>query len=154
MPLILFILLILPLNVYPSFYKMEVWEVLKGKGEPKYFVDPESKKLHSTYQYIESLMEVESEGRNITTPEKNVRDVSYGPLQIRCKTAKWMGYKKSCNTLRYAENSIPVAVKYALMLLKKHRYNVKKSASAYNAGTPTLRNSRYTKKVLALLSSL
>lgn len=59
---------------------------------------------------------------------------SYGLYQIKCDTAKGVGFKGKCSELRDARVNIIFGLLYLKSKMQKH--NLKAALSAYNAGRP------------------
>lgn len=85
---------------------------------------------------IQAMSWVENRYRNVTVTDNG--SLSYGPLQIKCDTARMVGLKFDCEQLRDPEVSIRFAIKYYELQLKRYNGNIEKAVAAYNAGSATI----------------
>jgi len=74
----------------------------------------------------------------------------YGLGQIRCGTAKQMGFKGSCDQLHDAKNNLEFSMAYLRYALDLTNNDVCKAASYYGSGLiPTTNKTSYCRKILA-----
>ena len=87
--------------------------------------------------------------------EANVGDYSYGLMQVRCDTAKWMGWNGNCGDLLNPETNIQVGTKFLAYLQAQFPNDIERVISAYNAGPGNAErpfvNPGYVNKVLGFL---
>lgn len=92
---------------------------------------------------IAAIMEIESSGR------KDVKGTSgeFGLMQIKCDTARQVGFTGECKDLFVAYTNIFWGAKYLQWQWKRYNGNLSQVFSAYNAGTATDANPLYVRKV-------
>lgn len=84
--------------------------------------------------------------------EKAIGDAGeIGLMQIKCETARQMGYGGGCGALFFPALNIWYGAKYLRWQLTRYRGDLQSALSAYNAGTATERNQDYVNRVLNLL---
>ena len=87
--------------------------------------------------------------------EANVDDYSYGLMQVRCDTARWMGWSGNCEDLLRPETNVGVGTKFLAFLARKFPNDIERQISAYNAGPGNAKrpfvNPGYVSKVLGYL---
>lgn len=94
---------------------------------------------------IASVIEVESNGHADETGAVG----EIGLMQMKCKTARDMGYIWDCKRLYIPELNILYGAKYLAWQLKRYGGNLRMTLSAYNAGTATLSNPTYISKAIS-----
>jgi len=111
---------------------------------------------------IAAIMHRESEGcASVSCWEPRVKDYSVGLMQIRCDTAKWLGfdnpYEKrtlawwmKCFELESKVwTNVGLGAKYLRWQYERYE-DWEKAISAYNAGSYTVANRKYVQDVLRL----
>ena len=84
---------------------------------------------------IKAIMRAESNFNPMAKRhEANVNDYSYGLMQVRCDTAKWMGYSGECEDLLNPETNIQVGTKFIAYLQRQFTNDTERVIAAYNAG--------------------
>lgn len=101
---------------------------------------------HVPFNLLLNLTWVESSWRPTKVNPRDGGSASYGPGQMKLRTARYMGYTGSILGLASARGSRQAA-KYLHFLWLKHGRNWRKAVSAYNAGHVTSLNKTYVKKV-------
>lgn len=94
---------------------------------------------------IAAVIEVESSGN----PDSTGTAGEFGLMQIKCETAKDMGYFWDCQRLYLPEINILYGAKYLAYQSKRYGGNIRLILSAYNAGTATSKNPTYVNKTMA-----
>lgn len=94
---------------------------------------------------IAAVIEVESSGN----PDSTGTVGEFGLMQIKCETAKDMGYAWDCQRLYMPELNILYGAKYLAWQSKRYGGNLRLILSAYNAGTATSKNPTYVNKAVA-----
>ena len=94
---------------------------------------------------IAAVIEVESGGRANSTG--TVGEI--GLMQIKCDTAKQMGYVGDCQKLYNPDLNILYGAKYLAWQSKRYGGNLRMIFSAYNAGTATSSNPTYVGKAMS-----
>lgn len=94
---------------------------------------------------IASVIEVESDGNSASTG--TVGEI--GLMQMKCETAKDMGYVWDCKRLYLPDLNILYGAKYLAWQLKRYGGNLRMTLSAYNAGIATLANPTYVNKAMS-----
>ncbi len=94
---------------------------------------------------IAAIMEIESSGR------KDAKGTSgeIGLMQIKCDTARQVGFTGECKDLFAADTNIFWGAKYLRWQWKRYNGNLSQVFSAYNAGTATDTNTLYVRKVMS-----
>ena len=86
---------------------------------------------------VQAISWQETRHRNVTVMDRG--SLSYGPMQIKCDTArlKTLEYslKYSCDQLRKEKVGIRFGIYYINYQLERYEGNVKDAISAYNMGT-------------------
>lgn len=92
---------------------------------------------------IAAIMEIESSGR------KDAKGTSgeFGLMQIKCDTARQVGFTGECKDLFIAYTNIFWGAKYLQWQWTRYNGNLSQVFSAYNAGTATDANPLYVRKV-------
>lgn len=135
---LLAILFILTPDKAANSYGLDISDIVKDM----------SKKYNIPACVIKGVISVESKGNVLARAnEKKVRSSSHGLMQVRCKTAKFMG-AKDCSDIYNPETNIELGTKYIQYQVKRYNGDMKKALSAYNAGRAVTFNQAYTKKVL------
>ena len=94
---------------------------------------------------IAAVIEVESSGN----PEVTGTAGEFGLMQIKCETAKDMGYVWDCPRLYLPDINILYGAKYLAWQSKRYGGNLRLILSAYNAGTATSKNPTYVNKAMS-----
>lgn len=94
---------------------------------------------------IAAVIEVESGGM----PDSTGTVGEIGLVQIKCDTARQMGYQGECKTLYQPALNILYGAKYLAWQSKRYGGNLRMIFSAYNAGTATSTNSAYVNKAMS-----
>jgi len=87
--------------------------------------------------------------------EMEAQRTSYGLMQIKCSTARYIGFSRLCQKLYNAQTNLAFGVKY-LAILKRRYKSDPDMISAYNQGQPfkdsngQFKNYRYVRNVLIL----
>jgi hypothetical protein len=87
--------------------------------------------------------------------EMEAQRTSYGLMQIKCSTARYIGFSRPCQKLYNAPTNLAFGVKY-LAILKRRYKSDPDMISAYNQGQPfrfsngQFKNYRYVRNVLIL----
>jgi len=77
----------------------------------------------------------------------------YGLGQIRCGTAKQMGFNGKCEELRDPKNNLESSMAYLRYALDLTNNDVCKAASYYGSGIiPTSNKTAYCRKILAVIN--
>lgn len=113
---------------------------------------------NTSYPLLYSICHVETNCKNITILDN--KSNSYGPMQIKLKTAQKFEPKINAEDLSRPEINIKIGAMYLRYQLNRYNNNWCKAIAAYNAGTykesiiltgyPT--NYNYVKKVLNILN--
>ena len=72
----------------------------------------------------------------------------YGVFQVKCDTARVIGYDGPCGRLLDAETNIRVGLKHLELAIKRSKGNLKLAASKHNGG---LGRTKLVKKYVALV---
>lgn len=87
--------------------------------------------------------------------EANVDDYSYGLMQVRCDTARWMGWSGNCEDLMRPDTNIGMGTKFLAYLQRQFPNDLERQISAYNAGPGNAArpfvNPGYVKKVMGFI---
>lgn len=94
---------------------------------------------------IAATIEIESSGYSGTTGAAN----EIGLMQIKCDTAKMMGFKGDCARLFNPDLNVLYGAKYLKFQFHRYDDNVEKMFSAYNAGTYTKANKTYVSRAMS-----
>ena len=94
---------------------------------------------------IAAVIEVESSGN----PKATGTVGEFGLMQIKCETARDMGYPYDCQRLYAPDLNILYGAKYLAYQSKRYGGNLRLILSAYNAGTATSKNPTYVNKAMA-----
>jgi hypothetical protein len=81
---------------------------------------------------VKAMSWTESKHKNVVIPDSG--SLSYGPLQIKCLTARHMGFRGRCKELMIAETSLYYGIKYIEYQLKRYNNNYYEAVAAYNSG--------------------
>lgn len=94
---------------------------------------------------IAAVIEVESNGN----PKSTGTVGEIGLMQMKCETAKDMGYVWDCKRLYLPDLNILYGAKYLAWQSKRYGGNLRLVLSAYNAGTATSANPTYVNGAMA-----
>lgn len=94
---------------------------------------------------IAAVIEVESSGN----PNSTGTVGEIGLMQMKCETAKDMGYVWDCKRLYAPELNILYGAKYLAYQSRRYGGTIRLILSAYNAGTATSKNPTYVNKAMA-----
>lgn len=94
---------------------------------------------------IAAVIEVESDGR----PSIRGTAGEFGLMQLKCETARDMGFVWDCKRLYQPELNILYGSKYLAYQTKRYGGNLRMVLSAYNAGTATSANQAYVDKAMS-----
>ena len=94
---------------------------------------------------IAAVIEVESSGN----PDSRGTVGEIGLMQIKCETAKDMGYVWDCQRLYTPELNILYGAKYLAYQSRRYGGNLRLILSAYNAGTATSKNPTYVNRAMS-----
>jgi hypothetical protein len=87
--------------------------------------------------------------------EMEAQRSSYGLMQIKCSTARYIGFSRPCQNLYNAATNLAFGVKYMSILKRRYKSDTD-MISSYNQGQPfkfkngQYRNYRYVRNVLIL----
>ena len=87
--------------------------------------------------------------------EMEAQRSSYGLLQIKCSTARYIGFSRPCQNLYNVSTNLAFSVKYMSILKRRYKSDTD-MISSYNQGQPfkfkngQYRNYRYVRNVLIL----
>lgn len=130
---ILILIFLFSFPVY-SKYSEEIERILK-KEKVEEFVFTVGD-IYRTSCLVKRIIEVESNySEKAKRYEENVRDYSYGLMQVRCDTAKSMGFKGECSLLLDPVINLKYGIRYFKRKLKRYE-DLTKAIAAYNAGSP------------------
>lgn len=93
---------------------------------------------------IAATIQIESSGYSGTTGAAD----EIGLMQIKCDTAKMMGFKGDCARLFNPDLNVLYGAKYLKHQLQRYDGNLAKMFSAYNAGTYTKANKTYVGRAM------
>jgi len=94
---------------------------------------------------IAAVVEIESSGY----PNAKGTTGEFGLMQIKCPTARQMGFTGECKDLYHPDVNIFWGSKYLRWQLDRYDGDVSRAFSAYNAGTATDANVLYVRKAVA-----
>ena len=99
---------------------------------------------------VSALVKTESNfNTKAIAKEKKVHDYSIGLMQIRVATARQMGFSGNKNLLFKRKVNLEYGLRYLKQIAVRYHGNVKKTISAYNAGTACrFCNQTYVKRVI------
>ncbi|MEX0597337.1 MAG: lytic transglycosylase domain-containing protein [Candidatus Paceibacterota bacterium] len=94
---------------------------------------------------IQKIIQVESRGN----PKARGRAGEYGLMQIKCQTARGVGFRGKCSELLNPSINIKYGTAYFNQVLKKAKGNICHALTLYNRGIGARpKNSSYCRKVL------
>lgn len=108
-------------------------------------IQPVSSSYAADPKIIQQIIHYESRGN----PKARGKAGEYGLMQIKCQTARGVGFKGKCSRLLIPEVNIKYGTLYYKLALKRARGNVCHALTLYNRGVGAKpRNSQYCQNVL------
>lgn len=109
------------------------------------YINVASQQTQVASPLIAAVIEVESSGN----PDSTGTVGEVGLMQVKCETAKDMGYPWECKRLYLPELNILYGAKYLAWQSRRYGGNLRLILSAYNAGTATSKNPTYVNKAMS-----
>lgn len=108
---------------------------LPGEIPYRHTITTISCRNHVDPRLVAAIIETESHFRRYARRVERDGHVSLGLMQVKVKTARWLGFKKPARTLYLPWVNLFYGVRYLAMNISRYR-DVWDGVSAYNAGRP------------------